>query len=102
MEDDLLKQAKEAGYTAVGFGVLAVQKLNVAGRAIAKDVATGLRGLNAGDSVGGKAGVRRMVRRVETAVDPVLDGVERRLPGGARTAFHRARSVTRTVERILL
>lgn len=102
MEDDLLTQAKNAGYTAVGFGVLAVQKLNVAGRALAKDLETGLRGLNAVEGVGGKDGVRKMVRRAEAAVDPVLDGVERRLPDSARTAFHRARAVTRTVERILL
>ena len=87
--DDPLKQVKEAGYTAVGFGVLAYQRLQVRRREMVK-------------KVGGKAGVARFVHRVEEKVDPVLDGVERRLPPQARTAFHGARAAGKTIERVLL
>lgn len=89
MDDDLLSRARDASYTAIGFGVLAYQRLQVRRRELTKEV-------------GGKEGVVRFVHRVEEAVDPVLDGVERRLPDQARTAFHQARTATRTIERVLL
>ena len=87
--DDLRAQAKEAAYTAVGFGVLAFQRLQVQRRELVKQV-------------GGKEGVAQFVRRVEKAVDPVLDGVEKRLPDQARSAFHGARAAGKTLERVLL
>ena len=89
MADDPLKQAKEAGYTAIGFGVLAYQRLQVRRRELTKQV-------------GGKEGVARFVHRVEEKVDPVLDGVERRLPPQARTAMQGARLAGKTLERVLL
>ena len=93
MAEDVLTRARDAGYTAVGFGVLAVQKLQVKRREVTKDVAR---------RIGGKDGVRAAAKRVDAAVDPVLDGVEKRLPPAARTTFHRARQAGRAVERIVL
>lgn len=88
MSDDLLTQVRDAGYTAVGFGVLAFQRAQVVRREVVKDL---------GRRVGGKAGVAQAVRRVEKAVDPVLDGVEQKLPGQVRMAFHTARVAGRTL-----
>ena len=89
MADDLAAKARDAGYVAVGFGVLAFQKLQVRRRELVKEV-------------GGKEGVARIVRKVEEKVDPVLDDVEKRLPDQARTALHQARTAGRTLERVLL
>ena len=91
--DDLLRRARDAGYTAVGFGVLALQRLQVQRRALAKDL---------GQRIGGRAGVGRIVRQAEAAVDPVLDGFEKALPGAARSVFHQARQAGKIVERVLL
>ena len=85
----MLGRARESGYTAIGFGVLAYQRLQVRRRELTKEA-------------GGKEGVARFVHRVEEAVDPVLDGLERRLPDQARTAFHQARTAGKTIERVLL
>ena len=93
MAEDVLARARDAGYTAVGFGVLGVQKLQVKRRELTKEVVR---------RVGGKDGVRAAAKRVDKAVDPVLDGLEKRLPAGARTTFHRARMAGRAVERVLL
>lgn len=92
-EDDLLERARDAAYTAVGFGVLAFQRLQVERRQLAKDLYT---------SVGGKPGVRRMARQVDKAVDPVLDSVEEKLPEQARRAFRQARIAGRVLEHTLL
>ena len=89
MAEDPLQQVREAGYTAIGFGVLAYQRLQVRRRELAKEV-------------GGKDGVARLVHKVEEKVDPVLDGVERRLPPQARTALHQARTAGKTIEKVLL
>lgn len=98
MEDDLLSRARDAGYTALGFGVLAVQRLQVRRRELAKDMAGA-----AGPTVtAARPAVGGLLRRVEKAVDPVLDGVERRLPGQARSAFRTARAVGKTLQRTLL
>ena len=87
--NDLATQARDAVYTAVGFGVLGFQRLQVRRQELVKQV-------------GGKDGVVRFVRQVEAKVDPVLDDVEKRLPDQARTAVHRARLASKTVERLLL
>ena len=91
--EDLLERARDAAYTAVGFGVLAFQRLQVERRQLVKDLST---------SVGGKPGVRRMARQVDKAVDPVLDSVEERLPDNARRLFRQARFAGRALERTLL
>ena len=93
MDDELLTRARDAGYTAVGFGVLAVQKLQVKRRDIQKEV---------GARIGGKEGVGKAVRRVEAAVDPVLDKVEHVLPGQARVAVHTARLAGKVVRETML
>ncbi len=93
MENDRFARARDAGYTAVGFGVLAVQRLQVRRRQLTKQVL---------GSEGGKATVGQLVRQAEKVVDPVLDGVERRLPTPARTYFQQARAIGRVVEHVLL
>ncbi|MFP5318287.1 MAG: hypothetical protein ACLGI2_08330 [Acidimicrobiia bacterium] len=92
-EDDLLERARDAAYTAVGFGVLAFQRLQVERRQLAKDISA---------SVGGRPGVRRMARQVDKAVDPLLDSVEDRLPDQARRLFRQARIAGRALEHTLL
>jgi len=93
VSDDVLGRVRDAGYTAVGFGVLAVQRLQVQRRQLTKEL---------GRKVGGRAALGRVVRQAEKVVDPLLDGVERRLPKPASTYFHQARAVGRIVERTLL
>jgi len=90
---DLLERARDAAYTAVGFGVLGFQRLQVERRQLVKDLST---------SVGGKPGVRRMARQLDKAVDPVLDSVEGRLPEQARSLFRQARLAGRALEHTLL
>lgn len=92
-EDDVLDRARDAAYTAVGFGVLAFQRLQVERRQLAKDLYA---------AVGGKPGVRRIAREVDKAVDPVLDSVEEKLPEQARRVFRQARVAGRVVEHTLL
>lgn len=91
--DDLVERARDAAYTAVGFGVLAVQRLQVERRQLVKDLYA---------SVGGKPGVRRMARQVDKVVDPVLDSVEERLPEQTRRLFRQARVAGRALEHTLL
>jgi hypothetical protein len=80
MDTDVVARARDACYTAVGFGVLAVQRLQVARRQLTKD----------------------LVRQAEAVVDPVLDGVERQLPQPARAFFHQVRVTGRAVRRTVL
>jgi hypothetical protein len=96
VENDLVNRARDAGYTAVGFGVLAFQRLQVRRRELTKELAPS--GLPA--TVGKAA--REVIKQTEKVVDPVLDGVERRLPGPARTYVHQARVVGRIVRHTLL
>ena len=93
MENDLVNRARDAGYTAVGFGVLAFQRLQVRRRELTKELVS---------AAGGRAAVGRLVRQAEKVVDPVLDGVEKRLPPAAKTYLHQARAVGRVVESVLL
>jgi hypothetical protein len=86
-ENDLVARARDAAYTAVGFGVLAAQRLQVTRRDLTKDVA---QRLDSDD-------VRRFVRRATVVIDPVLDGVERRLPLPSRVLLHQARRVARNL-----
>ena len=93
MENDLVNRARDMGYTAVGFGVLAFQRLQVRRRELTKELV---------GAAGGRATVGRLVRQAEKVVNPVLDGVEKRLPSPADTYLHQARMVGRVVEGVLL
>jgi hypothetical protein len=93
MENDVLTRARDAGYTAVGFGVLAFQRLQLRRRELTKEL---------GGLAGGRAVVGRAVRQAEKVVDPVLDQVERRLPTSARAYVQQARAFTRVVQHTLL
>ena len=96
MENDVLSRARDAGYAAVGFGVLAYQRLQLRRRELAKELSA-----SRGPATVGKA-ARELIRQTEKVVDPVLDGVERRLPGPARTYVHQARVVGRIVRHTVL
>jgi hypothetical protein len=96
MENDLVSRARDAAYTAVGFGVLAVQRLQVRRRELTKELA-------ASDLPATMAkAARDLVRRTEKVVDPILDGVEKRLPDPARSSLHQARVVGRIVRHVVL
>ena len=89
MENDVAARARDAAYTAVGFGVLAAQRLQVTRRDLTKDVV---------DRLGGPAEVRRYVRQAQVVIDPVLDLVERRLPLPSRLLLRQARRAARTLQ----
>jgi hypothetical protein len=89
MENEVVTRARDAAYTAVGFGVLAAQRLQVKRRDLTKDVV---------DRLGGPKEVKRKVRQAQVVIDPVLDVVERRLPLPSRLLFRGVRRAARSVE----
>lgn len=99
MPDDLLATARNAGYMAVGFGVLAFQRLQVKRRELTKEL-----GLPGGDTLLHDVvkEVGKLAERAEAVVDPVLDGLEKRLPAEMRSAVHHARAAGRAVQHALL
>ncbi len=93
MESDVVTRARDAAYTAVGFGVLTLQRLQVTRRDLTKDVV---------ERLGGPQEVKRYVRRAQVVIDPVLDGVERRLPLPSRLLLRQARRVARSLQSSVL
>lgn len=93
MDSDVTARARDAAYTAVGFGILAAQRLQVRRRDLTKDVV---------DRLGGPQEVRRYVRQAQIVIDPVLDVVERRLPLPSRLLLRQARRAARTFEASVL
>lgn len=81
--DSLPKPAKDAFYTAVGFGVLGLQQLAVRRRDLRKQL-------------------RRVAGEVEERVDPLLDDLERRLPDAPRVVVSQARVAAKTVRHAVL
>ncbi len=81
--DALPKPVKDAFYTAVGFGVLGVQQLQVQRRDLRKQL-------------------RRVAGQVEERVDPVLDDLEARLPTASRVVVEQARVVAKSMRHALL
>ena len=65
MENDVATRARDAAYTAVGFGVLAVQRLQVRRRDLTKDVVERRLPLPSRLVV---KGARRAARRVQSSV----------------------------------
>lgn len=84
LEGDLGTRARDALYTAVGFGVLAAQRLMVERREMAKDVQERLARTSSDD-------VENVVKQVQVVVDPLLDLVEAQLPPVARLVVRQAR-----------
>lgn len=81
------REATDAIYTAVGFGVLGFHRLQVARREIAREARQGLERL---------APVAREVARQSTVVlDPVLDRVTERLAEPGRSFVRVARGAAR-------
>ena len=69
MDDDLAARLKDTLYTAVGFGVLGLQQVQVRRREVQKELA-----------------------KLDEKVDPVLDDLEARLPEDLRPLVAPARS----------
>ena len=80
--DALPNPVKDAVYTAVGFGVLGFQQLQVRRR----DLRTQLR---------------RVAGQVEERVDPVLDDLETRLPDAPRVVVKQARVAAKSMQQAL-
>ena len=89
-DDALTTRARDALYTAVGFGVLAVQRLQVTRQDLRKDLS---------ERLGGDADVSRLVKQMQVVADPVLDLVERQLPLPGRLVLRQARRAARDVLR---
>lgn len=81
--DALPNSVKDAFYTAVGFGVLGVQRLQVQRRDLRKRL-------------------RRVAGQVEERVDPVLDDLEARLPTAPRVVVEQARVMAKGMRHSLL
>ena len=81
--DSLPKSVKDAFYTAVGFGVLGVQQLQVVRHDLRKQL-------------------RQVAGEVEERVDPVLDDLEARLPPAPRMAVEQVRVAAKSVRHALL
>ena len=81
--DSLPTPVKDAFYTAVGFGVLGVQRLQVQRNDLRKQL-------------------RRVAGQVEERVDPVLDDLETRLPDATRSVVKQARVAAKTVQQTIL
>jgi len=81
--DSLPPPLKDAFYTAVGFGVLGFQQLQVQRRDLRKQL-------------------RRAAGRVEERVDPLLDDLEARLPDAPRIVVKQARMAAKTVQHAIL
>lgn len=81
--ESLPTPVKDAFYTAVGFGVLGVQRLQVQRNDLRKQL-------------------RRAAGQVEERVDPVLDDLEARLPDVPRVVVKQARMAAKIVQHALL
>jgi len=81
--DSVPPAVKDAFYTALGFGVLGFQQLQVQRRDLRKQL-------------------RRVAGQVEDRVDPVLDDLEARLPDAPRVVVKQARVAAKSVQRAIL
>ena len=81
--DSLPPSVKDAFYTALGFGVLGFQQLQVQRRDLRRQL-------------------RRVAGQVEERVDPVLDDLEARLPDAPRGVVKQARVAAKSVQRAIL
>lgn len=101
---ELEARARDAGYVAIGFCVLGVQQLQVLRRELAGELVNraGTLGGHAARGAASSARLRDVVRQAEAITDPVLDGVEKALPGTARSAVHQGRTAAKVLRRMLL
>jgi hypothetical protein len=81
--DSLPNSVTDAFYTAVGFGVLGFQQLQVQRRALRKRL-------------------RVVAGQLEERVDPVLDDLEARLPDAPRGVVRQARVAAKSVQHAIL
>ncbi|MFN2607028.1 MAG: hypothetical protein ABR511_03895 [Acidimicrobiales bacterium] len=88
-DDELTDRLKEAAYTALGLGVLGVQRLQVGRRELSRQVEPQVREA--------AARLRRLAASADEAVNPVLDRVEDRLPDATRDLVHAARAAVTEV-----
>ncbi len=81
--DEVVARLRDSLFTAVGFAVLGVQQAQVQRRLLQKELA-------------------RLAVEVDERLDPVLDGVEARLPDDIRPLLAQVRSAARDMQRSLL
>ncbi len=78
MDDDVATRLRDSLYTAVGFGVLGFQQVQLRRREVQKELA-------------------RLGAEVDEKVDPVLDDLEARLPADLRPLVATARSAAHSL-----
>jgi hypothetical protein len=82
--DELTERLKDAAYTAVGLGILGVQRLQVRRRDLSRTVRPQVREV--------AARLESAASAADDALDPVLERFEGRLPDATRDLVHTARS----------
>jgi ABC-type transporter Mla subunit MlaD len=99
--DDATKAIKDAGYVAVGLGVMAFQKAQVRRREVLDSLKSNSKGFSAQVDEA-RSQVAKVVKTVETKLDPVvgqiesrLDEVEDKLPETAKNLVRQARQQSR-------
>ena len=83
----IARTAEDAAYVTIGFGVLAVQKAQVRRREIQKQLQ---------DQRGQfRTQLTQFAKDLEERIEPVVDGIESRLPETAKAAVQQAREAAR-------
>ncbi|MGH9278425.1 MAG: hypothetical protein ACRD12_10035 [Acidimicrobiales bacterium] len=96
---DLEVRARDAAYTTIGFCVLGVQHLQVKRRELTSDLAGRSRATGGGVA---KAGLGQIAGTAERVVEPLLDSVEKLLPGSARLAVQQSRTAAKVLRKVIL
>ncbi len=94
--EETTKAIKDAGYVAVGLGVMAFQKAQVRRREVLESLKANPLGNQVTEA---RSQLAKVVKSVETKLDPVvsqiesrLDEVEEKLPSGAKEIVRQARN----------
>ena len=83
----IARTAEDAAYVTIGFGVLAVQKAQVRRREVQKQLED-QRGLLSEQ-------IAKFAKELEERIEPVVDGLESRLPESAKVAVQEARKAAK-------
>lgn len=83
-DDDLTNRLRDAAYTAVGLGVLGVQRLQVRRRELSRQLQPQMKEA--------AARLQRLAAAADERVNPVLERLEQDLPEATRDMVRTARS----------
>jgi hypothetical protein len=83
----IARTAEDAAYVTIGFGVLAVQKAQVRRREVQKQLEDQRGQLT--------EQIAKFAKDLEERIEPVVDGLESRLPENAKVAIQEARKAAR-------